>query len=619
MSSSLTIADPAADADRLRRFCLALLAALDSAGGAERLPALSQDLLRVLGGGVGEVVDGLRREIAAWDAAAEGLRSLPGRYLAPAQTVPALLAELSATRSVAAQVAEALDAIRGTGPDSFSPALVVSSHVSATVLEPVQVPEAPAPEPQPVPEAPTDDTVEFVLPPASGGTEQAAAVFMEAETCRRQREPERAETLYCEVVRLDPRFGPAYSRRGQLRTARGDLGSAVADFNTALELDETAAEAWWWRADAHAVAGRVADAVGDYERALALRPDLTRARFNLAVALRQTGESERALAEFDRVIHERPAHAVAYLNRGLIHLHTGDRARAVTEFRTALRLDPTCQHARERLDALTARSVPPAAQAVPSVRLVTSPRPVPTAPAVTKPVGPKPVSPKPQKTEPAQVAIKCPGCGEAGAVPWDRLGKVLVCGACKRRFGVKAGGETVELVGTADGKWVEAPLLRQRAYRRRKQRLMLVGAVLSAVLLPVGAFAGWKMAHPEPAAPVERELPLELTERAELFAQAWLCNDVRLMKRLTTPTQDRYVYAWYTRARPPAVLRGQADGLPPPEGTKIEISSRSERPGQAIVRLRVSNPLLAPDRAPVELTLVWTELADTWFFLPPGR
>lgn len=615
MSNPLTAADPTADADRLRRFCLALLAALDSANGAERLPALSQDLLRVLGSGVGEVADGLRREIAAWEIAAEGLRNLPGRYLTPTLVVPALLTELDAARSAAAQVADALDAIRGAPLQSPAPAVVSSPRDSVAPPVPTDLEERVV---SAEPSAPTDDTVEFLLPPASGGTEQAARVFADAEAYRRQRDSERAEVLYTEVVRIDPRFGPAYSRRGQLRTVRGDLVAAVADFTTALELDDAAAEAWWWRGDAHAVAGRPDDAVADYERALALRPDLTRARFNLGVALRQTGATERALAEFDRVLEERPTHAAAHLNRGLIRLQTGDRGRAAAEFRAALRLDPTCQHAHERLDALTARSAPPAAPTAPAIRLVPAPRPAPTVTVAPKPTGPKPVGPRPPKAESAQVAIKCPGCGEAGAVPWDRLGKVLVCGACKRRFGVKAGGATVELIGTADGKWVEAPLLRQEVRRRRKQRLMLVGAVLAAVLLPVGAFAGWKMARPEPVL-TERELPLELADRAELFAQAWLCNDVRLMKRLTAPTQDKLVYAWYNRTRPPAALRGPTDGLPPPDGTKIEVSIRSDRPGQSVVRVRISNPIHAPNRAPFEMTWVWEELADTWFFLPPVR
>ena len=48
----------------------------------------------------------------------------------------------------------------------------------------------------------------------------------------------------------------------------------------------------------------------------------------------------------------------------------------------------------------------------------------------------------------------------------------------------------------------------------------------------------WRGAHGS-ARVVEAELPHGLEPRAELFARAWLHNDVPLMRRLTTPTHDR--------------------------------------------------------------------------------
>jgi hypothetical protein len=90
------------------------------------------------------------------------------------------------------------------------------------------------------------------------------------------------------------------------------------------------------------------------------------------------------------------------------------------------------------------------------------------------------------------------------------------------------------------------------------------------------------------------------------------------MKRLTAPAYDRGVYAWYNRHRPPAALRSRTDGTPP-EGAKVEVSTRPGRTGQSIVRVRITNPKQAPEAPAVEMTWVWAEAADAWYFIPPAR
>lgn len=581
---------PADDAARLRDLCRALLGLLDAGPG--RCPsALPGELARAIGTGAGEVADGLRRELAGWDAVAASVRGLlPARFLAPPPAVGALLAELEAARENAGRVVAALDALRTGPPPAALPAQPPPPE------PPLSLPE---PQPQPHYDFSPNETAEVPALPAEGAatptaTERAAQLFHQAHGHHKRHEFDRADELYSAAVQADPRFGPAYSRRGQVRLAGGNTPAALDDFAAALALDPTAAEAWWWRGDAHAVAGRLDEAVADYTRALELRPDLVRARFNLGVALRLRGEAGRALAEFDRVTEVWPAHAAAYLNRGLIHLGEGDRERAAAEFRAALRHDPRSAEARRHLDSVFAP--PPAA------------RPAKSRP---KPAGGG-------KVQPGEVAVTCPCCGEAGAVPWDRLGRVFACRACRRRFGVRTDGTAVELVSTADGRWVEAPRVRAEA-RQRRRRLTVAAAVLLAALLPTAAVAGWRAARPA-AGPTEAELPSELPARAELFARAWLGNDVRLMKRLTSPGQDRVVYAWYTRNRPPPALRGPADGSAPAVA-RVEVTPDpgAGRPGQMVVRVRVTGASPSPDAPPVEMAWAWEDRGGSWFFLPPVR
>jgi tetratricopeptide (TPR) repeat protein len=523
------------DAERLWHFCRAVLGVLDAGPAGACPPGLARELARAIGVGVAEVAVGLRREVDALAAAAAGVRDLPTRYLSPPPAATALLVELDEAQSRAARVADALDALRD------------GSGIPHPALPAVSVPEPP---PSPVDRfrfAP-DETAEMAAlpaepaPPTGGESRQAASVFEEARRQHKRQEFARAEELYTAAIRTDPRFGPAYSRRGQVRLARGAVEEAVADFNAALALDETAAEAWWWRGDARAVAGRFDEAIADYDRALALRPDLSRARYNREVALRRKGGA-----------------------------------------------------------------VAPAPTTTP---LAVHPPPPRSTAGMTGPTGPASVV--------GHLILPCPSCGETGEVPWDRLGKVFVCKGCGRRFGVRADGRAVELVEGPGGKLVEAAAVRERAAHRRKRRLLVGGVVLAAALFPALGVAGWRVVRPAAASGDEVELPHELEARVELFARGWLGNDVRLMRRLTTPTHERVLFAWYNRHRPPVAFRSQVDGTVP-EGSRIEVTRRPGKAGQAVVHVRVTNPAAAPNHPAAEFALAWEERAGSWYFLPPAR
>ncbi len=637
------------EADQLREFCHALLEFLDTSNPHGSLSnTLSAELVRAIGASVGEVADGLRGEMIAWDTAIRSLQTLPSRFFSPTPAVSSLLSELETSRASASRVAGALETLRGvalTPPEFRKSQEEVSSHTSVVRTPISDAPCLPTRNVQParpITLAPipiskrdvpcilqADDTAELLplIPqhsPQRKETENAAQVFAKAEEYRRQRDFNTAEEFYTQAIQFDPRFGPAYSRRGQVRLAWGDIAAAIADFDTALYLDDTAAEAWWWRGDAHVVAERIDEAIADYTRALELRPNLTRAQFNLGVALRQKGELDEAMKAFTQLIERRPNHAAAYLNRGLIHLQRDERERATVEFRTALQYDPGCEQARQQLDSVLLTSPKPfSVDGHPIEKRVAAVGVIYPSPGKSLvPETRKGEGKHPPHTQASQmkregvVAVNCPKCGELGEVPWDRLNKVFFCRACKGRFGIKADGKTVELIHTSDGKWVELPRLSESARKRRKRRVM--AAVLGLiVLLPTMAIGGWHALKPPPE-PTERELPHDLTARIELFTQAWLCNDTRLLQRLTSPAHDKVVFSWYTRHRPPVALRSAVDGTPP-EDAKIEITIVAGKSGQSMARVYVGNPVSAPSHPPAELNLAWAQQGEDWYFLPPSR
>ena len=172
--------------------------------------------------------------------------------------------------------------------------------------------------------------------------------------------------------------------------------------------------------------------------------------------------------------------------------------------------------------------------------------------------------------------MKCPHCDHTTRVPWNHLGRIFACKACSHRLALRADGSVVEFMHSVDGRWVEAAKLAQAA-RLSRRRLIVAALVLVSGLSPAAAFGVWRTARPAPGV-TEPELPAALNERAELFARAWLGNDVRLMKRLTSPAQDRAVYGWYQRHLPPAAIRG--DGA----AKEIEVSVQPGAAGRSTVR-----------------------------------
>ncbi|MFO0822873.1 MAG: tetratricopeptide repeat protein [Gemmataceae bacterium] len=340
------------------------------------------------------------------------------------------------------------------------------------------------------------------------------------------------------------------------------------------------------------------------------------------------------MTEFSRVLRAQPNNAKAYLKRGEVHLNLGNHKLAEADLRTVLKLDPHCEQAQQLLldlppDTKPAEEPPAAAataataEATPSVG-PKSPARLPEAPksATGLPVAPKSSSSLSRTTGPSTkagyIAVNCPSCGKLGEVAWDRLSRVFSCAGCSKRFVVKSGGDAVEVISDNKGGWIEAKTVLEQTKRKWHRRRTVATFFFLLVILPVSLIGGYKVLQANTPTVVERELPKDLNARAELFGQAWMCGDIRLIQRLTSPAFTKKAFGWYTRHRPPTILRPTATSVPPEgiEGAKVEVTTRPGKSGM-MVTIRVSNTKLAPDRPPTELTLAWEERDDhNWYFLP---
>ncbi len=78
------------------------------------------------------------------------------------------------------------------------------------------------------------------------------------------------ESIYDQVIALDPQDALAYRNRGVAYYKQGDLDRAIADFTRAIELDPDNGTAFYARGTAYAEAGEKEKAIADLEQALKL-------------------------------------------------------------------------------------------------------------------------------------------------------------------------------------------------------------------------------------------------------------------------------------------------------------------------------------------------------------
>lgn len=134
----------------------------------------------------------------------------------------------------------------------------------------------------------------------------------------RQRSGEAIAAYTC-AINAAPDYAPAYARRGLAHTALGNDEAAVADFNQAIELDETLLETYINRGIFYTRAGNYALAIGDFTLAATLNPASTRALQNRAMVHAIEKNFDLALADLEQAIALAPDDPAPYAARAAIY------------------------------------------------------------------------------------------------------------------------------------------------------------------------------------------------------------------------------------------------------------------------------------------------------------
>jgi protein O-mannosyl-transferase len=149
---------------------------------------------------------------------------------------------------------------------------------------------------------------------------------------------EKAVADYETAINLDPSDSRAYISLGAALEQMGRLDRAQEAVERALALDPSSPEAFRNRGLLREKMGRFDEAIADYTRAIALLPDYYEAYNNRGLTYAKTGQFDKAAADYSASLSINPRYFNAYLNRGIAFTLSGQYERALEDFNRAILL-----------------------------------------------------------------------------------------------------------------------------------------------------------------------------------------------------------------------------------------------------------------------------------------
>ncbi len=158
-------------------------------------------------------------------------------------------------------------------------------------------------------------------------------------------------TLWNDQIRRRQDIGVAYLNRGLAEYEKGDRPAAIADFNTALQLNPKSDKALNNRAAAYIALGDSAAALRDFDEAIRLNPDSSYL-VNRGILKRNTGDLAGAVQDFDAVLERDGPQVRALCERADTYRMQGNWARAKADYEAVLQLHPAHAYAAFLLGAV---------------------------------------------------------------------------------------------------------------------------------------------------------------------------------------------------------------------------------------------------------------------------
>jgi tetratricopeptide (TPR) repeat protein len=165
-------------------------------------------------------------------------------------------------------------------------------------------------------------------------------ILFSYQTWNRISEWKNTETLCTEVIQKNPERFDCYYFRGLEKCGKGNLQSAILDFDKAILLKPELPEAYYNRGLVYKELGKNEFAMLDYNMAIKLKPDYAEAYNNMGMVNYESGDLKSAMVNYNKAISLKHDFAVAYNNRGWLYYEAGDSISAMLDYNKAILQKP---------------------------------------------------------------------------------------------------------------------------------------------------------------------------------------------------------------------------------------------------------------------------------------
>ncbi len=148
-----------------------------------------------------------------------------------------------------------------------------------------------------------------------------------------------------EVIKLSPRFWPAYYYRGACNKNSLNLKSAVADLRSAIDLNPKLMNGYIELGEIFHVTNNLPQAKEMYDRAVRLNRNMAIAHYYLGTYYLTVRENERALSEYHECNKLDPHFPDAYFVQGVISTQAKNQKEGLDFFNKAIAADSTFESA----------------------------------------------------------------------------------------------------------------------------------------------------------------------------------------------------------------------------------------------------------------------------------
>ena len=149
---------------------------------------------------------------------------------------------------------------------------------------------------------------------------------------------ENARNDFNKAIELDNTIAEAYINRARIAINDKKFDEALQDVNAALKINSNLADAFVLRGNIYREQGNFSMAATEYEKAIKIDPSLPGIYYNRGVLYIMEKKFETVIGEFSKVLELKGDSAMSYYNRGMAEMFLNNMDQACQDFNAAIGL-----------------------------------------------------------------------------------------------------------------------------------------------------------------------------------------------------------------------------------------------------------------------------------------